>query len=245
MSTIKQIIKTEIRVYTYLRNSFKEQLEDLPAGSISVEKRGEHKYLHYNNAGRSSHLSMRRPDDISLARKLRRKQFLKKSIRILSNDIAVLSKALDKLLDYDPKSISDSLSSGYSIIPSRENEVLSGFDPHTHDFYNFRSKSEEIIALILEANGLLYAYETQLIAAGKSYKPDFIIFDPRTNTMVIWEHLGLLDKDDYYRKNIQKLMDYWAEGYILGRNLIISCETSDKPLTAADVQAIVDFFFFQ
>jgi monofunctional chorismate mutase len=135
------------------------------------------------------------------------------------------------------------LSKAYQIPPGKEKEVLPGFHPHSADAAEYRSKSEEIIALVLQSNGYRFMYECEIVANQRVYKPDFTIMDPRTNQLVYFEHFGRPDQPGYYEKMVRKLIDYWYEGIRIGKNLIVTFETEKEPLTTAQVQMALDQFF--
>lgn len=58
-----------------------------------------------------------------------------------------------------------------------------------------RSKSEVIITNILFERGISFNYEQTLYADGKPYSPDFTI--EHNGQTYYWEHLGLLEQDQY------------------------------------------------
>ncbi len=97
---------------------------------------------------------------------------------------------------------------------SRIYETLSG------DFV--RSKSEVIIANILFQSGIPFTYEKFLITPdGVGYLPDFTI--ERTGKTFYWEHLGMLEKEDYAQE--WQLKKSWYEANFPGQ-LITTQETS-------------------
>jgi len=78
-----------------------------------------------------------------------------------------------------------------------------------------KSKNEVIVASVLDeiAPGL-WAYETPLTGAdGRTLHPDFTIQRP-DGTLVLWEHLGLMDDLDYARKWGLKKDWYAANGFL-------------------------------
>jgi ATP-dependent DNA helicase RecQ len=96
----------------------------------------------------------------------------------------------------------------------RIHETLSG------DFV--RSKSEVIVANILHQSGIPFAYEARLVAPDGSLRvPDFTI-EWRGKTYY-WEHLGMLDVEDY-RQNWE-LKKAWYEAHFPGQ-LITTQESS-------------------
>jgi hypothetical protein len=88
------------------------------------------------------------------------------------------------------------------------------------------SKSEAIIANILfeyERKGFLtYTYERKLdLSTGRTIKPDFTIEHPSTGRKFFWEHLGLLDTQEYKEKWERKKQAYLEDGFVLAENATI------------------------
>lgn len=103
-----------------------------------------------------------------------------------------------------------------------------------------RSKSECIIADLLTREGLAFVYEPILIIDGQEYTPDFIIIDTMTGRAFMWEHLGLLDKQDYLEKSLMKIADFNKDGWHIGVNLILTGETRGNPFNAQKAKAALD-----
>jgi len=108
-----------------------------------------------------------------------------------------------------------------------------------------RSKSEFMIAQILEKKGIPYRYEEQLVLdpdMGIIYYPDFTLLNKRTRQTIYWEHLGKLGDENYCTDNIQKLEDYADAGIIQGKNLILTYECASKPLTTKMIELMIQQF---
>ena len=76
-----------------------------------------------------------------------------------------------------------------------------------------RSKSEALIAELLHARGIDYAFERKLTASDGSIRyPDFTIEDEETGRIVYWEHLGLLHDSVYAERWDRKVEWYAAQG---------------------------------
>ena len=108
-----------------------------------------------------------------------------------------------------------------------------------------RSKSEVIIADVLARLGIPYKYECPLkLADGcPTVYPDFTCLDLRTRKELLWEHLGMMDNPEYASIAVKKLSSYLQCGYVLGKNLIITMESSENPLNQNDVKRIVKEMF--
>ncbi|MBQ8139540.1 MAG: hypothetical protein IJ195_08820 [Lachnospiraceae bacterium] len=94
-----------------------------------------------------------------------------------------------------------------------------------------RSKSEKIIADILYKYGIPYVYEPKLrLNNGKNLFPDFALLDLKARKTIYWEHFGLASDGEYASKAMTKLGVYENEGFVVGRDLLFSVESSETPL---------------
>ncbi|MBE5844588.1 MAG: hypothetical protein E7302_10575 [Butyrivibrio sp.] len=94
-----------------------------------------------------------------------------------------------------------------------------------------RSKSEKILADLFYRNNIPYCYEPRLeLTGGKSVYPDFVLLNLRKRKTLYWEHLGLISDMEYALKNMQKLYAYEKSGFEVGKDIIISMESSTMPL---------------
>ena len=107
-----------------------------------------------------------------------------------------------------------------------------------------RSKSESQISYVLAKNHIPYRYECALPLNGIKFYPDFTIMRPFDRQIIIWEHFGLLDKPSYIDNATSKLNIYIKNGWIPGKNLIITTETEQFPLDIRQVEELVKFHFF-
>ena len=94
-----------------------------------------------------------------------------------------------------------------------------------------RSKSEVIVANILDAMGIDYSYEEPLIVKDRMYIPDFTL--RHQGKVAYLEHLGMLGIASYKRKWQEKRSDYESIGIseALG-NLIITEDGLDQSIDA-------------
>lgn len=104
-----------------------------------------------------------------------------------------------------------------------------------------RSKSESQIAILLANHSIAFRYECEFVVDGITIYPDFTIklSDGRT---VIWEHLGMLDISTYRKETCQKLETYFVNGYLPGKNLILTAESADAPLTYEQIEATINAY---
>lgn len=112
-----------------------------------------------------------------------------------------------------------------------------------------RSKSEIVIADALSNAGILFAYEKPLTLGGITRYPDFTIDDETSGRVVYWEHLGMLEREDYRKSWERKLAWYRSHGVVPavegeGPNgmLVTTTESSTAGFDASSVQATIRQF---
>ena len=108
-----------------------------------------------------------------------------------------------------------------------------------------RSKSEEFIVNALFIHKIYALYEKPLYLEGYAYPifPDLTILHPRTHKEVLWDHYGMMDDPLYADKACRKTSLYLRNGYIPGKNLILTYESSGVPFSSADAERIIREFF--
>jgi hypothetical protein len=101
-----------------------------------------------------------------------------------------------------------------------------------------RSKSELAVAIELQRlrmwDRCYYERPLDGPTTGGRLRPDFTFIDAGGDP-IIWEHLGMLDKESYRRSWEWKLEWYKQNGYRVGENLFT---TEDGPNGALDQTAI-------
>lgn len=98
-----------------------------------------------------------------------------------------------------------------------------------------RSRAERKIANELYERGISYVYEQPVLIHGKRVLPDFIIFS--NGKMIIWEHLGMMDVQEYAAKWERKKLFYETIGFVEGLNLIV---TTEKTIDGLSIENILD-----
>lgn len=107
---------------------------------------------------------------------------------------------------------------------------------HTLADYMVRSKSEVIIANILFDRNIPFKYEVPLFASdGTFYIPDFTI--TWNGEQWYWEHLGLLDREDY--RNHWQIKKEWYKKHFPGRLIT----TTESTILSKDAKDIIDKYF--
>lgn len=86
-----------------------------------------------------------------------------------------------------------------------------------------KSKSEALILEQFNNRDIPVRYEQVQTINGIVIAPDFT-FEGADGELFYWEHVGMLDKENYARNNYDKLKRYYRAGLLPGDNLILSFE---------------------
>ena len=167
---------------------------------------------------------------------LQRKRFLKICLPQLKNNISAMDAFLKEYRDIDPSALFKNMEPAYQLLsmpavlpgnvnaagkdisvwlqePFGKNESFpEGLIHRTLGGRIVRSKSEMIIAGILEANDVPFRYEAALILGNHTYYPDFTIFNPNSGRILYWEHFGMMTDEDYEFAAYKKLTNYRRNG---------------------------------
>lgn len=106
-----------------------------------------------------------------------------------------------------------------------------------------RSKSELMIADVLQKYKIPFHYEEVLKVDGVQVCPDFTIRHPKTGKYFYWEHFGMMDEKEYAKRAGAKMQLYLTNGYLLSVNLIVTSETREQPLTSQALDRVVRHYF--
>ena len=109
-----------------------------------------------------------------------------------------------------------------------------------------RSKSEVIIANILyqHRKDIVYKYEKPLeVLVDRKIKtiyPDFKIMNIHTGKIWYWEHAGRMDDVIYANEFVKKTNTYASNGYLIGKDVIFTYETTGNSLEIMVIRRIVE-----
>jgi hypothetical protein len=107
-----------------------------------------------------------------------------------------------------------------------------------------RSKSELVIANKLYGLGVEYQYERPLSGQDpetgrpRALRPDFSFVTP-AGDVIVWEHLGMMERPDYKAGWDWKRRWYRANGYHEGRDLFTSTESSIDGLDSRKLDEVI------
>lgn len=198
----------------------------IKGGNIKERTKGNRKYYTECVDGKEHGIT----NDTERVQMLLRKQYLKSEIETSRKLIKILEKASKELSLLEKRE--RILKKGAYDLASwewmNENFETNTIYPEALKYKTLlgvmvRSKSEANIANTLERLGVPYRYEQQTEIFGHTCYPDFTIrkYD---GTLVIWEHNGMMNDEDYANKAAAKTRRYEADGYRQHKNLIITYE---------------------
>ena len=119
-------------------------------------------------------------------------------------------------------------------------EFRDGFpEYYTRQGLRVRSKSEVIIADILDEMGVPFLYEKPIQLGMGTVHPDFTLLDIGERKEVYWEHFGMMDDMDYRNNAILKIRKYESNGLYQYDSVIWSFETGSNPLNTRETRKMI------
>ena len=217
--------------------SVNKELELLPEGRLSKKGSFYYQVTKEKKTGITKNKK--------IIRELCRKRYLQTRKKLLNNNILATSTALKKIENTASGEIIDSFPSTYKQLsrdyfyhPSMEKWLQEDYDKNlyrmedlkfsSNNGIKLRSKSEVFIANQLESYHLPYRYDTAIKLGSKTIYTDFIIKNPYTGKIILWEHFGALHLADYERQMNDKMDLYLKAGYIPFETIIYTFESDSK-----------------
>lgn len=121
-----------------------------------------------------------------------------------------------------------------------ENTSHLEYKTHLSESGNYvRSKSEALIMPLYEQRAIAFHYDELLRVPGGFISPDFYWISG-FGRMIVHEHVGRLDDPVYAEHHYKKMEIYRANGFELGRNLILSFDDENGNVNLALIGAMID-----
>ncbi len=260
-SVIKKLKERTVLLKKAIKEA-KKDVDTFPKGRLRVVKiKDGCRYYNVSKKGDTigDYISVKRKEFIrALAQKDYNNHFLKKA----KSELSLIERFLSKLA-------SDNADEAYlKLSPERKKLV----DPYimTDDSYaiewqskvnknapfmpenlkydtrrgeKVRSKSEAIIADILEELKIPYHYEWPIKLSDGMRCPDFTLLNVKTREVVYLEHFGLLDDEEYLKDCLLKLDEYRRNGIYPGHNLLFTYETEANALDIKGIRNMLKHYF--
>ena len=222
---LRHLLFTEQNTLIQERN----ELKSYPDGTLITRKRKGKLYF-YHRVPNAEFGITKNPN---LIYKLARKPYLIQSIKNRTKNIQHLQKFLNNISQSVPYKQSSSIPFDISLNKD-EIEWLNSASSHnpykpenlvykTASGIFVRSKSERIISDRLFSHGIIFKYEPSLNIGEKTIFPDFLILR-KDGKIVIWEHNGLMQNEEYFLKTVHRVRQYNDAGFYQHDNLICTEE---------------------
>ena len=253
MSSLESQLQNACRQVQKAQLFIKERIEQGPDGTLRISKRpnGKPRYYHtYRNGEKRINKYIRKSDP--LAKELAMKDYYKDLASVLNEEKKVLKMICEKYHPDEKYRVYDELSLErkelvtplFSPVKERVKQwdleewiqgkqYPEGFRYETEAGHLVRSKTERTIANMLYSHRdvLSYRYEQEIVLTktGITVHPDFTIMNRKTGRIFYWEHVGMLDKEDYANDYVRKMNAYILEGLFPADNFFLTFETDMVP----------------
>ena len=236
-----------------------QALSRAPEGVLRVTKYGNTYQYFRRLEGSDTHGKYIKRKDIKLAGDLAQKSYDKKFVDEAVKELKLLDEYLDTTEDNRIGRIVERMHEGKRLLVTpiyKDDETFikeweavkyppGTFQENTAVFLTaknerVRSKVEINIANMLKMYNIPYRYEYPLELDLEEKRPDFLCLNVRTRKEYIWEHFGMMDKEDYAIKNVDKINRYMENGFMPGDNLIMTFETGNTPLSTMLIKEIIE-----
>lgn len=235
-------------------------LEELPPGDFFCTRQGKYSNWYYNNGKETKYLPKK---ERFLAEQLAKKKHLASLLKDLKHERMALDYYLRHHITHTETAVSLlTKNSAYqellapSFIPQSQKLAEWMYFPYesnaphpeqlihnTLSSVKVRSKSEAMIATLLQQNNIPFRYECPLELGNTILHPDFTIRHPLTGDFYYWEHFGMMDDPNYCKNYISKLQLYVSYQIIPSIQLITTYETKKHPLSIEIIQKNIEHYF--
>lgn len=246
-----------------------EELSSLRSKVLIASKRGD--YHFYYERGEDKSRRYLGSENSKLINKIKRAHFLDASLKTLDSNLAVLETALKRYQPYSEEHISQKLPIAYRLkeykeshgnaklpydgikwlksVNEKKQEICSKYpDSHSDGLRVqrangewMRSKSEVMIADLLDFHGIPFIYELPHYCNGKWIRTDFTILSRKDfQSEILLEHLGLINMSNYRSSIGEKIADYMSAGYNPNINLFFTFDNLDQSYSLLPLQNIIN-----
>ena len=232
-------------------------LDNAPEGTARIVRKGG-KCYYYHRCGPDTNGTIIRRDEFKLLSSLAQKRYDLSAIGAIRQEIDAIKTFLTQYPQVNAEEMiwkmPAELREHIQPLVETDEEFIAGWRKDYDNSFSsdancdlitkrgeaVRSKSELIIANMLEEMGVPYQYEYPLYLEGLGIvHPDFRVLNVRTRKTVFWEHNGMMDSPGYYDNTVRKISAYIMNGYFPGDNLILSFETSTATLNTLVIRETI------
>ena len=259
MEEIKRKLEKRQNQLQRLKKEKEKALMNVPEGALRVCCHGNRVQYYRRNDAKDFNGVYLKEKDLPVARKLAQKDYDKKVLQAAQKEL----NAIEKYLACYPKIQAEQV---YEMLHPERRKLINpiqmseedfvkqwqsvkykgkGFKENIPELYTVneervRSKSELIIADLLNKEGIPYRYEYPILLSGLgTVYPDFTVLNVKRRKELYWEHLGMMDEPEYVEKALQKITMYEENGIFPGENLILTYETRLNPISSKMINLMI------
>jgi hypothetical protein len=270
MYNFKTIIKDQLESIDFLISQYEDKPHRQINGTLCYRKRNKQIVYFFQNEcmldGKKTRITHRLgdmySDDVVAIKTMR---FNHETLKRLKVDKQLLGKIIERYQDYSPEAVHRDLPSAYMDLPkecfvderyeelkewaceeyAKNGKELPKLANITVTGEKVRSKGEVIIYNMLVYYGIPFRYDSRLeLIDANGFKvtryPDFAI-QTKSGRVIYWEHLGPLEKEDYYNNFIEKIMLYHINGICAGDNLILTANRIGGSINTKAIEDIIKY----
>ncbi len=231
------------------------ELTKLPEGRLHQEKHGDRTYYYHVLGKGQAKIRKGITKDWNLIYRLARKEYLLAAMKRQEQGIEGMNGISDKMNLGAWQEAAEVVCEKYPTLPpevfllgdryqphpaSKSTMFLKGTIHRTQGGVLVRSKSELVIAEMLESIKIPYQYEEEIHYGGYQFCPDFTVVRPRDGKVIFWEHFGMTYDREYLKKMDLKLDRYRNMEIRPWDNLMISYDKEDGSLDVGLIRALVE-----
>ncbi len=222
-----------------IKNSKEMTLEKMSPGKIHVNKtpHGVQYYLRQDSTEKTGKYIPK--SETSTIKQYLQKAYDEKILKLVSQEI----QSLKRLLGNSENSVNN-IQRAYSNFPQEVKNFITPIDVADEDFIRswlsipYEGKAIPEYLPILETNR-----RERVRSKSELNIANALVLDVKRRKVWYWEHRGMMDDKDYARNAILKMKSYLQSGICLGKELIISEETSTNPLGTNEIKGIIKRYF--
>ena len=224
--------KAQLEYMRRINTQVKNNITAMPEGSLVHKFAKGHTYYYASNNGKLISLQ----DDPRLRQLLMEKRWLKSQIQNIEKDIPVLEHLLRDYAPLFPNPME------WELLEEEQNTYKKEERRHYYKGVYFRSKSEVLVAMVLDSHGLEYKYEVALHINGRTIYPDFVIRRKRDGKIFIWEHFGLIFSEEYRQKMYRRLEELHEAGFNIWDNLLMSFDSVEGSIDVDFIERMIKLY---
>ncbi len=259
MENIKEILQNRQSELLQWKAEKEKAIANAPTGTLRICNSGNRTQFYQRMEPRDLNGRYINEKERPLAQTLAQKDYDKKVLRSIEKEINAIEKffaacptvkaeqVYERMHKERQKLVNPIQETEEEFVRRWEKVVYQGKDfcEDMPEFYTMkgekvRSKSEVIIADMLNREGIPYRYEcpVNLKGYGMVY-PDFTVLNVKCRREIHWEHLGMMDDPAYVERALQKIATYEKNGIYPGNGLILTYESKNMPINQKQILRII------